>query len=43
MTFGEKLDTIVRRMAIDSISDTATDYRAYEFFSMRKEISEKMA
>lgn len=42
MTFGDKLSTIVRRMAIDSISDTATEFKAYEIFSKRKEISEKM-
>ena len=42
MTFGDKLKTIVLRMTVDSISDTATEYKAYEFFSKRKEISEKM-
>ena len=42
MTFGTSLETIVLRMAIDSISDTSTNYRAYEFLSKRKEISTQM-
>ena len=42
MTFGTSLETIVLRMGIDSISDTSTNYRAYEFFSKRKEISTQM-
>ena len=29
-------------MAIDSISDTATEYTAYDFFAKRKEISTVM-
>jgi hypothetical protein len=36
------MKSILLRKAIDSISDTATGYSSYEFFTMRTEISKKM-
>lgn len=36
------MKNILLRMAIDSISDTATTYSSYEFFIKRDEIAQKM-
>lgn len=40
--FGEEMRNILLRMAIDSISDTATGFSSYDFFTMRTSISRKM-
>lgn len=41
--YGDELQTILLRIAIDSISDVGTQYTAYDFFSKRKEISQSMS
>ena len=40
--YGEEMKNILLRMAIDSISDTATGFSSYDFFTMRTNISRKM-
>lgn len=41
-TYGENMKTVLLRIALDSISDTGTQYRAIDFFTQRTDISEKM-
>lgn len=41
-TFGNEMSKILLRVAIDSISDTATNYSSYDFFSMRDQIALRM-
>jgi regulator of protease activity HflC (stomatin/prohibitin superfamily) len=41
-TFGDALETIVLRVAIDSISDTSTRFTAYDFFAKRMTINAAM-
>jgi regulator of protease activity HflC (stomatin/prohibitin superfamily) len=36
------MKTVLLRIALDSISDTGTDYRAIDFFTKRAEISVQM-
>lgn len=36
------MKNILLRMAIDSISDTSTNFTSYDFFIMRTSISQKM-
>ena len=40
--YGDEMKSILLRMAIDSISDTATGFSSYDFFTMRTNISRKM-
>jgi regulator of protease activity HflC (stomatin/prohibitin superfamily) len=40
--YGDEMKNILLRMAIDSISDTATGFSSYDFFTMRTNISRKM-
>ncbi|CDW82477.1 UNKNOWN [Stylonychia lemnae] len=41
-TFGDNLKTVLLRIALDSISDVGTQYRAIDFFTIRQDISAKM-
>jgi regulator of protease activity HflC (stomatin/prohibitin superfamily) len=41
-TYGEEMNNILLRVAIDSISDTSTLYSSYDFFTMRETIGSKM-
>lgn len=41
-TFGDEMKSILLRVAIDSISDTSTNYSSYDFFTTREEIGYKM-
>jgi hypothetical protein len=40
--YGDEMRNILLRMAIDSISDTATGFSSYDFFTTRTFISKKM-
>lgn len=40
--YGDEMQNILLRIAIDSISDTSTGFSSFEFFTMRTNISEKM-
>ncbi len=40
--YGDEMKNILLRMAIDSISDTSTNFTSYDFFIMRTNISQKM-
>jgi hypothetical protein len=41
-TFGDNMKTVLLRVALDSISDVGTMYRAIDFFTIRSDISAKM-
>lgn len=41
-TFGDSMQTVLLRVALDSISDTGVGYRAIDFFTIREDISAKM-
>ena len=41
-TYGNSLETILLRMAIDAISEVSTEFTAFQFFSERKKISSAM-
>lgn len=41
-TYGNEMKNILLRVAIDSISDTATNYSSQDFFTVRDEIALKM-
>lgn len=41
-TFGDSMQTVLLRIALDSISDTGTKNKSIEFFTNRTEISAKM-
>ncbi len=40
--YGDEMKNILLRMAIDSISDTSTNFTSYDFFIMRTNISQRM-
>lgn len=42
MTYGEYYKTQLLRVSVDSISDTATNYSAFEFFTERSKIAQGM-
>lgn len=41
-TYGDEMQNILLRMAIDSISDTSTLYSSYDFFTQREKIAKRM-
>jgi len=41
-TFGDNMKTVLLRIALDSISDVGTMYKAIDFFTIRKDISASM-
>lgn len=42
-TFASETKNILTRVAFDSISDTSTNYSAYDFFQKRREIQDQMS